>query len=129
MKYDKLYYWHIKHVKDDGFKNEYISRANGFDDPSVWRGFFVEDYTPKIPNIATDIDYDGVEDSKDNCPSNANADQLDTNKDGLGDACQQHDQDNDGVVDFKDNCRYAANPDQKDSDNDGVGDACENIIL
>jgi hypothetical protein len=129
MKYDKLYYWHTKHVPGNGFKNEYISRANGFDDPSVWRGFFVEDYTPKIPNIATDIDYDGVEDSKDNCPNKANADQLDTNKDGVGDTCQMVDQDNDGITDFKDNCRYAANPDQKDEDNDGVGDACENIIL
>ena len=70
-----------------------------------------------------------MEDSNDNCPGQKNPDQTDTNKDGVGDACQMVDQDNDGITDFKDNCRYAANPDQKDEDNDGVGDACENIIL
>jgi hypothetical protein len=94
-----------------------------------WRGFFVEDYSPKTPNVFTDIDFDGVEDSKDNCPTVKNPDQANTNGDDLGDACQMSDQDQDGIVDFRDNCRYAANPDQKDEDNDGVGDACENIIL
>lgn len=100
-------------------------------DPNLknWRGFFVEDYTPKTPNIPIDTDNDGIEDSKDNCPSVPNPDQKNTNGDDQGDACQMHDLDNDGVLDFRDNCRYAANADQKDSDNDGVGDACENIIL
>jgi hypothetical protein len=108
----------------------YGSKAlNTYKELPSWRGFFVEDYAPKIPNIPTDIDFDGVEDSKDNCPSVQNPDQTNTNGDDQGDACQMHDLDNDGVVDFKDNCRYAANPDQKDTDNDGVGDACENIIL
>jgi hypothetical protein len=108
----------------------YGSKAlNTYKELPSWRGFFVEDYTPKTPNIAIDIDNDGIEDSKDNCPSVANPDQTNTNGDDMGDACQQGDQDKDGVVDFKDNCRYAANPDQKDSDNDGFGDACENIIL
>ena len=35
-----------------------------------------------------DQDRDGVEDGKDNCPSVANADQRDSNRDGKGDACQ-----------------------------------------
>lgn len=34
-----------------------------------------------------DSDGDGVEDSKDNCPTVANADQADTDGDGIGDAC------------------------------------------
>jgi len=102
---------------------------NTYKELPSWRGFFVEDYTPKTPNIATDIDFDGIEDSKDNCPGTPNPDQKNTNGDDLGDACQMADLDNDGVVDFRDNCRYAANPDQKDTDNDGVGDVCENIIL
>lgn len=108
----------------------YGSKAlNTYKELPSWRGFFVEDYSPKTPNVPTDIDFDGVEDSKDNCPTVQNPDQANTNGDDLGDACQMADIDKDGVVDFKDNCRYGANPDQKDSDNDGVGDVCENIIL
>jgi len=108
----------------------YGSKAlNTYKELPSWRGFFVEEYSSKTPNVPTDIDFDGVEDSKDNCPAVQNPDQANTNGDDLGDACQMTDIDKDGVVDFKDNCRYGANPDQKDSDNDGVGDVCENIIL
>jgi hypothetical protein len=35
-----------------------------------------------------DADGDGVRDEADNCPANANANQLDTNHDGIGDVCQ-----------------------------------------
>lgn len=124
VQYGKLYYWQQYFVPGKGFVKELLK------DPGEWRGFFVEDYSPKTPpNIPIDIDYDGIDDSQDNCPSTPNPDQKNTNGDEYGDACQMGDQDNDGITDFKDNCRYAANPDQKDEDNDGVGDTCENIIL
>jgi Thrombospondin type 3 repeat len=58
-----------------------------------------------------DPDADGVGERCDNCPDEANADQLDTDGDGLGDAC--------------DNCPDVANPDQLDTDGNGIGDACE----
>ncbi len=58
-----------------------------------------------------DSDGDGVCDSEDNCPANANPNQEDADGDGVGDAC--------------DNCRDVANPDQEDTDDDGVGDACQ----
>ena len=65
-----------------------------------------------------DIDGDGFCDpdglvTKDNCQGVANKDQLDTDKDALGDAC--------------DNCPDDINPDQLDGDDDGIGDACDPI--
>lgn len=39
-----------------------------------------------------DGDEDGVADSGDNCPQDANADQLDSDDDGLGDACDEPDE-------------------------------------
>lgn len=39
---------------------------------------------------------DGIQDSRDNCPDQANSDQLDTDLDGFGDACD-NDADGDGL--------------------------------
>ncbi len=71
-----------------------------------------------------DADGDGFCETVDNCPSASNDDQIDTDADGLGDACDDDD-DNDGVLDGDDNCPLVHNIDQADSDGDGIGDACE----
>jgi hypothetical protein len=81
-----------------------------------------------------DSDFDGFEDPVDNCPNDANANQLDTDSDGVGDACDncdsmqnpdQFDRDGDTVGDLCDNCVDVLNSDQLDANGDSVGDACE----
>jgi cytochrome c peroxidase len=70
-------------------------------------------------------DGDGHVDSRDNCPSVANADQADRDGDGVGDACNDADDaDGDEWADALDNCSTIANADQADRDGDGVGDEC-----
>jgi len=78
---------------------------------------------------ACTADGDAIADPIDNCPLVANQDQLDSNHNGIGDACEAcvgvGDSDGDGVCDPVDNCPTVPNPNQADFDHDGIGDACE----
>ena len=71
----------------------------------------------RVTACATDVE-------PDNCPQVENADQLDTDFDGLGDACDP-DLDNDGHANDEDNCPHLPNPNQIDRNDDQVGDLCE----
>jgi hypothetical protein len=82
--------------------------------------------------LPLDTDVDGVRDTVDNCIENYNPDQLDNDRDGQGNACDEtpdgeegSDVDADGVPDDVDNCPGTSNPDQADTDGDGTGNACE----
>ncbi len=94
-------------------------------DPSVnQEGVIIDDLVVEGFQDDDDDDNDGVLDVDDNCPLVGNANQLDTDGDGLGDACDPDD-DNDGIADVDDNCPTTANADQADADNDGIGDVCD----
>jgi len=71
-----------------------------------------------------DADGDGVIDGWDNCPSTANANQLDRDGDGSGDVCDSDD-DGDGRSDGTDNCPSVPNADQANTDGDAQGNACD----
>ncbi len=80
----------------------------------------------KLNPTSVDNDGDGVLDGNDNCPSDPNPSQKNTDGDDFGNACDS-DKDNDGVLNGDDNCPVVANPDgqEADEDGDGKGDACD----
>jgi len=87
--------------------------------------FWVTHGISELPE--NDKDLDGIDDSIDNCVGVSNPDQLDTDGDGVGDACDD-DIDGDGVLNDVDNCPFDVNPEQDDTDGDGIGDACDEDI-
>ncbi len=67
-----------------------------------------------------DDDRDGVANEKDNCPAIVNPNQLNTDADSMGDACDD-DRDNDGLTNDVE-IELGTNPLHKDTDGDGVND-------
>ncbi|HVP09774.1 MAG TPA: thrombospondin type 3 repeat-containing protein [Phycisphaerae bacterium] len=73
-----------------------------------------------IEHAVQDADGDGVSDSFDGCPNDANKTAPGLCGCGVADT----DTDGDGVPDCTDNCPGSPNADQADSNSDGIGDAC-----
>jgi len=77
------------------------------------------DAFPLDASEQVDTDADGVGDNADNCPNVSNADQLNSDDDSLGNACDTDD-DNDGVADTSD--AFPLDPEETlDTDSDGIG--------
>ncbi len=91
----------------------WVGQRTSFDDDALFNADDLDDGDRDMAPNATD-----------NCPDLPNPDQIDTDQDGDGNACDPDD-DNDGVPDEQDNCPLDFNPDQLDSDGNGVGNACE----
>ncbi len=70
-----------------------------------------------------DSDKDGVIDRDDNCVDVENADQIDKDSNGIGDACEDFDLD--GIINVRDNCPDVPNKNQVDKDFDKIGDVCD----
>ena len=86
-----------------------------------------------VTDLNLDTDRDGVPDGTageplDNCVNQPNPDQLNSDGDQLGNACDDDD-DNDFIPDSEDNCPLVANRDQSDFDEDGQGDRCEDEFI
>ncbi|GEM_PF-6726965 len=93
---------------------------NGFGIPT---GIIPRGSSGASPRINSDTDHDGVTNKNDNCPSQANSNQLDTEGDGSGNACDDDD-DNDGLNDMDETAR-GSDPLKNDTDGDGVNDGTE----
>ena len=108
--------------------------GGGSDGPADSDGDGVADTADAFPNNANeskDSDADGVGDNSDAFPNDA-TETVDTDGDGVGDngdafpsdANESEDTDSDGVGDNTDNCVDVANPNQTDKDGNEIGDAC-----
>ena len=80
---------------------------------------YLNNYVSVSLVVDPDGDGDGIANNLDNCPSDANSDQLDTDSDGSGNACDIDD-DNDNVLDVNDAFPLDAT-ETIDTDSDGTG--------
>jgi len=80
-----------------------------------------------LASLDSDTDGDGIPDSSDNCPNDANPLQENNDGDSQGDVCDPDD-DNDGLTDVDEGI-LGTNPTLVDTDGDGLVDGAGGIVL
>jgi hypothetical protein len=99
--------WQIPHL------GPYAILARTYDDTDTAQqernGFGWRDFTVPV-HVEPDTDGDGAPDSQDNCPNTFNPSQRDSDRDGIGDACDSGCPDLDGrsTVSFRDFALFAS---------------------
>ncbi len=94
--------------------------------PAATLGLLPTDNVDGLICHDNDSDFEGVPDFLDVCDLVPDPAQLDTDGDGIGDACDlDTDSDLDGIPDVVDNCDFIPNPGQENFDGDAEGDVCD----
>jgi hypothetical protein len=121
---ETVVYMHVDGVFESTAKTLAFAQANQSGSAALYSGLSAEE-RGMLRNWARDpdTDRDGLFDPVDNCPSAANADQADLDRDGTGDACDA-DADGDGVSDAGE-VAIGLNPRSADSDGDGKLDGVD----
>ena len=109
-------------TRPDGVLGHFGFARSAEGDPYVWA--VMDRNSQYAVGLTVDRDGDGLNNWADNCIGSANSNQLDTDGDSAGDACDVDD-DEDRVLDLSDNCPLNINTDQADFDGDGTGNVCD----
>lgn len=101
--------------------------------PEIWHGFTFGIRGRASANPNSDFDLDGVVDATDNCPQTANANQADSDADGVGDACDSvndntADPDGDTLTNAQER-DLGTDPLNPDTDGDGARDNVDGYPL
>jgi hypothetical protein len=101
--------------------------------PEFWHGFTFGIRGKASANPTSDFDLDGVVDATDNCPQTANANQADSDADGVGDACDSvndntADPDGDTLTNAQER-DLGTDPLNPDTDGDGARDNVDGYPL
>jgi hypothetical protein len=112
----------LPRTRPDGVLGHFGFARSADGDPYVWA--VMDRNSQYAVGLNVDRDGDGVNNWADNCVGSANSNQLNTDGDPAGDACDVDD-DEDRVLDVADNCPLNVNTDQADFDGDGIGNLCD----
>ncbi len=127
LRYQTLSYGHLQDLFQDSDLTEVATFKAMFDNASIRDEIIASTSQSIALSNQTDSDGDGIADTADNCPATANVDQLDTNSDGFGNACDP-DVSNDNLVNFADLGQWKAEKaDASLLDNDFNGDGARDF--
>ncbi len=116
-------FMHVEHQNNDAQAAQAFARDLNAGDPEFYAGMSAEELATLYNWPHPDVDADTVFFRVDNCPTAANADQADLDRDAFGDVCDD-DIDGDGLSNRMEE-GLGTNPRTVDSDGDGVADGLD----